>query len=197
MVAHALGATHARGPYVDQVGAGAGPADLAVRARPVPAPSRASTPFEVVAEHIAPRESDRALLVQMSIFLEARARASGDSAVVLSTFQHASNVTRGAARRYLDLAEHCALVMVHVDGPTPVFDGSDVRVTSIASDDPLLQEWDIVVLTADFAAVLVARELDPSRHGAGVYDFSLSHDRELALEAARALLRRSAGAATP
>ena len=161
----------------------------------MPAPSRASTPFEVVAEHIAPRESDRALLVQMSIFLEARARASGDSAVVLSTFQHASNVTRGAARRYLDLAlalaEHCALVMVHVDGPTPVFDGSDVRVTSIASDDPLLQEWDIVVLTADFAAVLVARETDPSRHEEGVYRFALSHDRALAVEAARHLILRA------
>ncbi|MFB2586846.1 sensor domain-containing phosphodiesterase [Herbiconiux liukaitaii] len=195
VTAQAHGATHGQGWHfsapIAEVSDGRDLPGITVRPRRRVTPSSATTPFEVVAQHIPPKSSDRALLVQMSIFLEARARASGDSAVVLSTFQHASNVTPGATRRYLDLAEHCALVMVHVDGPTPMFDGSAVQVSRIPSDDPLLTEWDIVVLTADFAAVLVARETDASRHAEGVYDFSLSHDRGLAVEAARHLILRA------
>ncbi|WP_440710203.1 sensor domain-containing phosphodiesterase [Herbiconiux sp. YIM B11900] len=194
ITARALGATHGQGWYfsraVADVDDGHALPGLSVRPKPVEAPAGAKTPFEVLAAHVPTKSSDRALLVQMSIFLEARARASGDSAVVLSTFQHASNVTPGATRRYLDLAEHCALVMVHVDGPTPMFDASEVHVARIPQNDPLLDEWDIIVLTADFAAVLVARETDPSRHEEGAYEFALSHDRSLAVEAAKHLVLR-------
>lgn len=193
VTAQALGATHAQGWHfghpLASVPRGETLAGLPIATRSAVASTKARTPFEVVTEHVPSRPSDRALLVQMSIFLEARARASGDSAVILSTFQHASNVTPGATRRYLDLAEHCALVMIHVDGPTPALDGTAIHISRIPEADPLLQEWDIIVLTADFAAVLVARETDPSRHAAGVYEFVLSHDRELAVAAARHLIR--------
>jgi EAL domain-containing protein (putative c-di-GMP-specific phosphodiesterase class I) len=196
VTAQALGATHAQGWHFGRPTARVpdGPtlAGLPITARATAANPDARSPFEVVTEHIAPRSSHRALLVQMSIFLEARARASGDSAVVISTFQHASNVTPGASKRYLDLAEHCALVMIHVDGPTPTLDASPIHVAPITAGDALLQEWDIVVLTADFAAVLVARETDPSRHAEGVYEFVLSHDRALAVAAARHLIHRTA-----
>jgi EAL domain-containing protein (putative c-di-GMP-specific phosphodiesterase class I) len=207
VTARALGATHAQGWLFGRPGPAPAPAvtgalaGLPVRLRgrePRPAGSAEATPFEIVAAVTGARNSDRELLVQLSVFLEARARAGGDAAVVLSTFQEASNITPGTQRRYARLVEECALVMAHVHGPGGAGrpDGGalpeGVRVVPIRDGDPLLAEWDIVVVTADFAAVLVARELDPSRHAEGVYEFALSHDRELALAAAGALLRRAA-----
>jgi EAL domain-containing protein (putative c-di-GMP-specific phosphodiesterase class I) len=159
-------------------------------------PSAGGTPFTVVAPHRTPRPSTRALLVQMSIFLEARARASGDSAVVLSTFQHHTNLTPATLRRYRTLSAAAGLVAVYLTGDEPgeVREvGGGIRVAQIAPDDPLLEEWDVVVLTADFAAVLAARELDADNHAEGSYEFVLTHDRDLATAAALTLINRLPG----
>lgn len=160
---------------------GAGPAS--------PQPAR-GTPFEVVAPHRTPRPSTRALLVQMSIFLEARAQASGDSAVVLSTFQHHTNLTPATQRRYRALSDAAGLVAVYLAGDERIDAGEGIRVSQIAAADPLLDEWDVVILTADFAAVLAARELDAGNHTEGSYEFVLTHDRDLATAAALTLINR-------
>lgn len=196
VMARALGATHGQGWLFGRPerlaaagGALSGLAGMPIRGRAAEAADLDSTPFDVVAREVGATPSDRQLLVQMSIFLEARARASGDSAVLISTFQDASNITPATRRRYAVLERECALVMAHVRGEPGLPPG--IQVTPIAASDPLLAEWDIAVVTADFAAVLVARELDPARHGEGVYEFALSHDRALAVAAAKVLLRRS------
>jgi DICT domain-containing protein len=98
----------------------------------------------------------------MSIFLESRALASGDSAVVLSTFQHHRNLTPATRRRDRALAETAGLVAVYMAGDAEIERDSRIRVAQIGPTDPPLDEWDIVVLTADFAAVLAAREVNPS-----------------------------------
>lgn len=194
VTARALGATHGQGwhfghPEVEPRGV-AEATGLPIRSRTHMPDAVDVTPFTLVSERLRTRRSDRALLVQMSLFLEARAMASGDSAVVLSTFQRASNITRNTASRYKTLAERCSLVSTWVQGPAPALHEAGAHVTQISPEDPLLEEWDIVVLTADFAAVLVARETDPGRHSEGSYDFVVSHDRELALAAARNLIYR-------
>ncbi|MCS5723070.1 EAL domain-containing protein [Herbiconiux sp. CPCC 203407] len=196
VMARALGATHGQGWLFGRPermpvagGALAGIAGMPVGEGQA-APARSTqTPFEIVSQAIGSKPSDRQLLVQLSIFLEARARASGDSAVVVSTFQHASTITPATWRRYEDLQRECALVVAHVNGQVELPEG--IRLAPIPDGDPLLAEWDIVVVTADFAAVLAARELDASRHGEGVYEFALSHDRGLAVAAAKVLLERS------
>lgn len=152
--------------------------------------ARWRTPYEVVAPWRTPRPSNRALLVQMSIFLESRALASGDSAVVLSTFQHHSNLTPATRRRYDALGSQAGLVAVYLAGDGAFETGSRIRVGQIAPADPLLDEWDIVVLTADFAAVLAAREVDSANHAEGSYEFVLTHDRDLATAAALTLINR-------
>ncbi|WP_291039933.1 EAL domain-containing protein [Herbiconiux sp.] len=196
VMARALGATHGQGWLFGRPermpvdgGALAGLPGMPMhRGQAVQAPD-SETPFEIVARAIGSKPSDRDLLVQLSIFLEARARAGGDSAVLISTFQHASNITPATWRRYERLQRECALVVAHVNGPVELPEG--IRLAPIPDGDRLLAEWDIVVVTADFAAVLAARELDPSRHGEGVYEFALSHDRGLAVAAAKVLLERS------
>jgi DICT domain-containing protein len=126
----------------------------------------------------------------MSIFLESRAKNSGDSAVVLSTFQQHTNLTPATRARYESLSAAAGLVAVYLAGDARIDPGSRIRVGQIDPADPLLQEWDIVVLTADFAAVLAARELDPCQHAEGSYEFVLTHDRDLATAAALTLINR-------
>jgi EAL domain-containing protein (putative c-di-GMP-specific phosphodiesterase class I) len=197
VTALALGATYGQGwLFGHPVAAAPNPAALAgIRFPSGPAVPEKSlrTPFDVVAPVRVPRPSNRALLVQMSIFLESRAKASGDSAVVLSTFQHHSNFTPATRARYHALGADAGLVAVYLAGDAGLDAGSRIRVGQIEPADRLIEEWDIVVLTSDFAAVLAARELDPANHAEGSFEFVLSHDRDLATAAALALISRLPG----
>ena len=194
VVALALGATYGQGWLfgypVAEVPEPAGLPGIRFRALVGSRRPEARTPFEVVAPQRTPRPSSRALLVQMSIFLESRAKVSGDSAVVLSTFQQHTNLTPATRRRYQDLGAEAGLVAVYLAGDPLLDADSRIRVGQIDPADPLLEEWDIVVLTADFSAVLAARELDADNHATGTYEFVLSHDRDLATAAALTLLTR-------
>jgi len=194
VTALALGATYGQGWLfgrpVPEVANPAGLGGIRFSAEPAAPQQAARTPFDVVAPVRTPRPSDRELLVQMSIFLESRARASGDSAVVLSTFQEHTNFTPATRARYEALGADAGLVAVYLAGDPQLAAASRIRVGQIDPADPLLAEWDIVVLTADFAAVLAARELDPAQHAQGSYEFVLTHDRDLATAAALTLINR-------
>ncbi|GLK19090.1 EAL domain-containing protein [Herbiconiux flava] len=151
-----------------------------------------ATPFELVAAAIEPRRAERGLLLQVSRFLEERAAAGGDTAVLLATFQRDANVTPGTRARYEWLVDRGCLLTVFTVGesaglPAP----AQNRV--IADDDRLAAEWDVIVLTADHAAALTAREVGPSEHPGSEYDFVLTTDRELVTRAARALLTSGRG----
>ena len=71
-------------------------------------------------------------------------------------------------------------------GPLP-----GIRGCVLDPADPLVGEWEIVVVGPHFAATLVARELGDS--GPDIerrFEFVLSHDRELAIQVALALMSR-------
>jgi EAL domain-containing protein (putative c-di-GMP-specific phosphodiesterase class I) len=147
------------------------------------------TPFDVVAATAPVKAGDRALLLQVSNLLEERASAGGDSAVLLATFQAEDNITPATRRRYEGLIDSGCLLTAYSTGASAALP-HPARSVVVADADPLAAEWDVVLLTADYAAALTAREIDRSKHRQGLYEFVLTTDRDLVTRCARALLSR-------
>ena len=147
-------------------------------------------PFTLGAALRTPRRSRKALLIEISKHLERQAMAAGESSVVLATFQDASFFTTATRRRYAQLASRAALVCVlGVGMPAEPLPG--VRGCVLDPADPLVGEWDIVVIGPHFAATLVARDLgDTGPDNDRRFEFVLSHNRELAVQVAFGLMSR-------
>jgi hypothetical protein len=151
------------------------------------------SPFDTVSARLAPRRGSKELLLAISKHLEAQVAAQGEAAVVLASFQEARHFTARSAARYQQLATHAALV-----GALGVGIGSEpapgVRGAALDADDPLKGEWNVVVIGPHFAAAFVARDLGDTGCAdmARRFDFCLTYDRSLAVDAARGLLARIA-----
>lgn len=141
------------------------------------------TPFDVAAAARRVRTANKALLLAMSTHLERQAAAIGESCLVLATFQTAAAFAR-AARRYTALADGNAYVAVFGSGLSD-HPARGVRGTDLEAGEPLAQEWDVVVVGAHYAVVLTARPTTGAE-----WDYVLSHDRDLAVRSAGALMSR-------
>ena len=196
-VAHSLGATLAQGYLFGR------PAPLP--ACP-PAPEQplhmlgrsahpaSRTPFEVLQSGRRLRRGTKGLLRSISRAMEIEAEALGASAVALATFQYARHYTPPVQHTYGTLGRRMAFVGVLGAG-LPAFPTPGVRGGHIADGDPLLQEWDVAVIGPHFAASLAARDLgDTGPEDERRFDFVVSHNRDLATEAARSLMSRIAPA---
>ena len=192
-VAHSLGATLAQGYLFGR------PAPLP--ARP-PAPEwplpilgrsrhpRSRTPFEVLQNGRRVRRGNKALLRSISRSLELDAESLGSSAVALATFQYARHYTPPVQETYGRLGQRMAFVGVLGAG-LPPFPAPRVRGGHLDERDPLRMEWDVAILGPHFAAALAARDLgDTGPEDERRFDFVVSHNRELATEAARSLMSR-------
>ncbi len=202
MVARALGATLGQGWLFGRPAALPAPLpgapDRALRLGGGAEPDPGRSPYDHVATARPPRIARKPLLIEVSKHLERQAAAAGESAVVAATFQHAGFFTPATRRRYTDLVGRAAFVGALGAGmaaePLP-----GVRGGPIDPADPLVGEWDVVVVGAHFAAALVARDLgDGGPDDDRRFAFVLTHDRGLAIAVARSLLARiprcSAGA---
>jgi DICT domain-containing protein len=153
--------------------------------------SEAPTPFRSI-EGLRPRRrGTKRLLLEISRELERQAETLGQNAVLISTFQQARHFTPGQGDLYQGLARELAFVGALGEGipPAPV---PGVRGAAIDSYDPLVNEWDIVVVSPHFAAAFTALDLGDT-DGADMdrrFDFQLTHDRDLAVRAARSLMSR-------
>ena len=190
-IARALGARYGQGWLFGRPGPL--PAEPAAASRLL-APRMAArltpaSPFDAVAARLRPRRGTKELLLATSKHLEAQVAAQGEAAVVLATFQEARHFTPRSSARYEALAARAALVGAVGVGlssePAPGVRGADLD-----ADDPLKGEWNVVVIAPHFAAAFVARDLgDPAEDDmARRFDFCLTYDRDLAVEAARGLL---------
>jgi diguanylate cyclase (GGDEF)-like protein/PAS domain S-box-containing protein len=136
------------------------------------------------------RRADKRLLLALSLQLEHQAAALGDSALIVSAFQTAERFTALTRRRYTLLAADAAFVAALGVGMDPE-PAPGVRGAALGADDPLLGEWSVAVLGPHFAAALVAVDLgDSGPEMERRFDFSLTYDRDLVVEAAIALARR-------
>lgn len=199
-MARSLGATLGQGYWFGRPGPLSTPPPLAVQAidstRSAPMPA-ISTPFERVARRRGSRPGTKALLLAVTRQLEQEAAGLGLEAIVLSTFQEARHFTPATAELYTRLAGRLAFVSA-LGADIALEPAPGVRGAALAHDDPVRGEWDVIVLGPHFSAALVARDLgddgpEPERR----FDFAVTYERSLVLEAALAAMSRIAPAAPP
>jgi EAL domain-containing protein (putative c-di-GMP-specific phosphodiesterase class I) len=194
VTARALGATLGRGPLYAE--AGPLPRELPWMSGVRPAPTgrlaglRQDTPFSVAEERREARPSHRDLLLEISLFLEARAAQEAGSAVVLTTFQHSDNFDSQAVARYFPLGDSTAFVAVFGFGFSERRLSGSVFAVDLDEADPMVAEWNVVVISPNFAATLTARQVGAPSLSNDTYEFILTHDRRLTIEAARTLVAR-------
>jgi EAL domain-containing protein (putative c-di-GMP-specific phosphodiesterase class I) len=147
------------------------------------------TPYQVVTARRPAALATKELLLPMSRHLENKGLDPGDPIVLLACFQHARHFTPDTSRRFARLAERAAFTGA-VGAEMPPEPIAGVRGAGLAADDPLCGEWDVIALGAHFAGALVAQDhgdTGPDRQRR--FSFAITHDRELVVEAAEALLR--------
>jgi hypothetical protein len=153
------------------------------------------SPFDCLAAGTPRRRAGKRLLIELSKQLEQEAIARGRTAIVASAFQQARHFTVKTSERYRRLVEETAFVAVFGEGlltaPLP-----GVRGAPLTADDPLLGEWDVIVLSPHFAAALLARDLGATGPDMDrTFEYALTYRRDVVVRAAGALLSRVAPAA--
>jgi EAL domain-containing protein (putative c-di-GMP-specific phosphodiesterase class I) len=152
-----------------------------------PAPS-SGTPFDIVSRRRPVTRTTKDRLMSMSRHLEALAGDGSEPPVLLACFQEERHFTPATARRFARIAANSPLVAALGTGlgdePAP-----GVHGTTFGAHDPLRGEWNVIVVGPHRAAALVARDLgDDGPDRKRRFDFALTHDRALVLDAARALV---------
>ncbi|WP_203932956.1 sensor domain-containing phosphodiesterase [Virgisporangium ochraceum] len=192
-IARAMGATVGQGWLFDRPGplpAAAGlVTPLATGGAPTPRGAPA-TPFAAVAAHRPVNRTRKDLLLPMSFHLEHAGLDPNEPIVLLGCFQHTGHFTPMTRHRYADLARTAAFVGALGAG-MPVAPAPGVRGADLADDDPLRGEWNVIAIGSRFAGALVARDCgDTGPDAARRFDYAITHDRDLVIEAANTLLTR-------
>jgi DICT domain-containing protein len=152
----------------------------------IPAPL---SPFSLL-KPSALRTAPKALLLDISQHIENQGLALETPPVVLGAFQHARYFTPATARRYARLAARCHLVAALGVG-LPAEPIAGVRGASLRADDILGGEWVVVVIGTHYAGALIAKDMgDTGPDRERQFAFTLTHDHETVLAAARSLLTR-------
>ena len=144
------------------------------------------TPYRLVARAVTPEQATKAELLRLSRELEQEALAHPPVAagVALQDARHLSGSTLAAYRR---LAEGGTQVRMFARG-LQAWLGNGVQGTDLSDDDPLVDEWLVVLQSPEAPVVLAATDLhgppdDPDR----AYLMVFSRDPALVDACVRAL----------
>jgi diguanylate cyclase (GGDEF)-like protein/PAS domain S-box-containing protein len=164
---------------------------------PEPLPDGDASPFAALPSDVVVRRAPKRLLVELTRQLEREAVRLGESCVVATTFQGDSHFTAATAERYRRLVDStgfvCALGEGFSEEPVP-----GLRGAALEPGDPVLQEWDVVVLSPHFSAALLARDLgDDGPDAERTFEFALTYRRDAVTRAAHGLLARVARRTVP
>jgi EAL domain-containing protein (putative c-di-GMP-specific phosphodiesterase class I) len=160
-----------------------------VRFLPLP-PATGLSPFETVSRQRHTSRTTKELLIPMSLHLEERILGMDDPAVVLTCFQHVRHFDAATRNRYRTLAESTTMVAALGEGmpPEPI---PGVRGGKLDPGDPLISQWIVIAIGTHYAVALLSRdrgdivpELDRS------FDFAITHDRRLVIQAAQQMVQR-------
>ncbi|MEO9181553.1 MAG: EAL domain-containing protein, partial [Acidimicrobiales bacterium] len=135
----------------------------------------AASPFDIAASELGSDQATKEHLLPMSLHLELLALAGDESLVLLASFQHARYFTPATVRRYADLAKRnvftVALGAGLCDTGVP-----GVRSVNLRPDDPLVGEWNVIVVGAHFAGALLARDCgDEGDQRSRRFDYVITH----------------------
>ncbi|SHH55612.1 EAL domain, c-di-GMP-specific phosphodiesterase class I (or its enzymatically inactive variant) [Jatrophihabitans endophyticus] len=194
----AIGASLGQG-YLFGRPAGLHPGTAPLRARRVSRIDAAPTPYQLISERRGYRIARKAVLRQLTDEIEAQAATLNDPPVVLCAVQSASRFGADVARRYSSFAVRSPMVVVFGVG-MPRRPAEGTHGADIAPDDPLRDEWVLVVLGTHGAVALAAQELvaesersvDDDRR----FRYVMTQDRELVVAAGMSLLNRFVRAET-
>lgn len=149
-----------------------------------------ASPYELATMGREFKPSTKRLLVEVSKGIESMAGQSLQTAVILGSFEKSEHFTRHTAHRWEVMATRAALVGALAVGmasePAPKVRGADLE-----ADDPVRDEWVVVMLSPHFSAVLAAKDMhDTGPDMERRFSYVLSHDPQLTVECARSLLLR-------
>jgi hypothetical protein len=170
------------------------PRHIAATSMPLPRlatpPIDATTPFAVAHVRAPARHATRRELLSFSRALENKGLHATEPTVLLATFQHARYFDKATRRRYSNLAAHGIFTALYAeDLPTEPL--PNIRGCPLASNDPLVEQWTVIVIGSHFAGGLFAQQHDmTATHPQRTFDLITSNDRDLILAAARPLLQR-------
>jgi DICT domain-containing protein len=126
----------------------------------------------------------------MSLHLERQVFAGDNATVLLGAFQQAAYFNARTARRYERLAASAFRVAV-LAADVDVEPAVGVLGRALGPGDPLLQEWTVVVVSPHFAGALIAHDVgDRGLEAERRFDYVVTFDRDVVLEAAASMLRR-------
>lgn len=154
------------------------------------------SPYDVVAATTTPVPRTKRQLVAASRALEQRALAAGVEQVLV-TFQDRRHLTAASRASYGRLAQAGARVHAFARGLTSDYGPASRGLVHVAllPSDPLVGEWDIVVLGPRNACAFLARDLAPTTPVVGKdldrpFSWVQTEDRDLVQECASRLLAR-------
>lgn len=164
----------------------------------IPPPTRDDrTPYGILSTRRPVTRATKAQLMPMSRHIEALVADGGEPSVLLACFQDARHFTPSTARRFSRMAKNSPLVAALGTGLTDA-PAEGVRGACLSDEDMLRGEWNVIVVGPHRAAALVAHDLgDTGPQSARRFDFAITYDRALVIEAARSLLGRLAPARSP
>lgn len=148
----------------------------------------AVTPYGLTHSLGARRHADSTLLDAIENSLLHSAYGTGSSTVVLATVSASTGLTAARAAIFDDLSARTALTAVFGSHPAP--SPHDFRTVVVGTDEPLALERSIVILAPMSSVALIAVERGVAADGTALYDYCLTYDRHVVLDAATVLLRR-------
>lgn len=146
------------------------------------------TPFELISGRREAVVVEKRVLAHLSTYLEVQALQEAP-VVVISCLEDAGYLAGDTFARYSRIGSSAVFSAVLAPGLRADSAPSGVRVTNLSPWDRLAQEWDVLVLGPQFSGALVARACGDGSSGAFQrFEHVVTHDRDLVVPAARALL---------
>jgi EAL domain-containing protein (putative c-di-GMP-specific phosphodiesterase class I)/DICT domain-containing protein len=146
-------------------------------------------PFELASARRTVRRGTSPLLAAISRELERQAARTKRSSLLISSFPDAERWISHRDEVYDQLAADLAYAAVLAPGISPQ-PAPGLTGISIYEDDPLTGTWNVIVISAHYAAMLAAKAHSQGDAVADEFDFIFTYDRDLIVECAQALMMR-------